>query len=134
MAFNLLNRCENAYKGYISAVTFNPPSHSFRQSKASATSLYVSLSAYLLKKPFCISRTFSFDAVLPRISAGRHLYCTVRLLTHVLCKPTHFFFHSFMADMSYFLQTNFSSVMKDRSDKYHVRVTPTRSPSRPNSR
>ncbi len=26
---------------------------------------------------------------------------TVRLLTHVLCKPTHFFFHSFIATMSY---------------------------------
>ncbi len=38
---------------------------------------------------------------------------TVRLLTHVHSKPTHFVFHSFKADMSYFLQTNFVSVMKD---------------------
>ncbi len=30
---------------------------------------------------------------------------TVRLLTHVLCKPTHFFFHSLIATMSYSFQT-----------------------------
>ncbi len=59
---------------------------------------------------------------------------TVRLLTHVLCKPTHFFFHSFIAIMSCFLQTSFSSLMKDWPDKYHVWGTPTRSPSRSNSR
>ncbi len=60
--------------------------------------------------------------------------CTVRLLTHVLCKPTHFFFHSFIATMSYSLQTSFNSVRKDWADKYHVWGTPTRSPSRSNSR
>ncbi len=38
---------------------------------------------------------------------------TVRLLTHVLCKPTHFFFHSFIATKSYYLQTSFISVMED---------------------
>ncbi len=32
---------------------------------------------------------------------------TVRLLTHVLCKTTHFFFHSFIATMSYSLQISF---------------------------
>ncbi len=58
---------------------------------------------------------------------------TVRLLTHVLCKPTHFFFHSFIATISYSPQISFSSVMKDWADKYHVRGTPTRSPSRLNS-
>ncbi len=61
-------------------------------------------------------------------------YCTVRLLTHVLCKPTHFFFHSFIATMSYSLQTTFNSVMKDWADKYHVWGTPTRSPSKSSSR
>ncbi len=59
---------------------------------------------------------------------------TVRLLTHVLCKPTHFFFHSFIATMSYCFQTSFISVMKAWADKYHVWDTPTRSPSRSNSR
>ncbi len=59
---------------------------------------------------------------------------TVHLLTHVLRTPTHFFFHSFIATMSYSLQTSFSSVMKDWVDKKHVRGTPTRSPSRSNSR
>ncbi len=51
---------------------------------------------------------------------------TVRLLTHVLCKPTHFFFHSFVATMSYSLQTSFNSLMKDCADKYHVWGTPPR--------
>ncbi len=50
---------------------------------------------------------------------------TVRLLTHVLCKPTHLFFHSVIATMSYSLQTSFNSVMKDWADKYHVWGTPT---------
>ncbi len=58
---------------------------------------------------------------------------TVRLLIHVHCKPTQFFFHSFIATMSYCLQTSFNSVMKDWADKYHVSGTPTRSPSRPRS-
>ncbi len=41
---------------------------------------------------------------------------TVHLLTHVLCKPTHFFFHSFITTMSYSLQTSFNCVMKDWAD------------------
>ncbi len=45
---------------------------------------------------------------------------TVHLLTHVLCKPTHFYFHSFIATISYSLQINLSGVMKDWADKYHV--------------
>ncbi len=45
---------------------------------------------------------------------------TVRLLTHVLCKPIHFFFQSFIATMSYSLQTSFNSLKKDWADKYHV--------------
>ncbi len=49
---------------------------------------------------------------------------TVRLLTHVLCESTHFYFHSFIATMSYSLQTNFSSVMKDWADRYHVWGSP----------
>ncbi len=60
--------------------------------------------------------------------------CTVRLLTHVHCKPTHFFFPSFIATMAYSLQTSFDSVMKDWADKFHLWGTPTRSPSRSNSR
>ncbi len=59
---------------------------------------------------------------------------TVRFLTHVLCKPTHFFFHSFIATMSYPLQTSFIGVMKGWADKFHVWGTPKRSPSRSNSR
>ncbi len=59
---------------------------------------------------------------------------TVRLQTHVLCKPTHFFFQSFIATMSNSLQTSFNSVMIDLSDKYHVWGTPTLSSSRSNSR
>ncbi len=52
----------------------------------------------------------------------------------VLCKPTHFFFHSFIATTSYSLQASFNSVMKDWADKNHVWGTPTRSPLRSNSR
>ncbi len=63
-----------------------------------------------------------------------HYTNTVRLLTHVICKPTHFFFHTFIATMSYSLQTSFNRAMKDWPDKYHVWGTPTRSPSRSNSR
>ncbi len=59
---------------------------------------------------------------------------TVRLLTHVLCKPPHFFFHSFIDTMSYSPQISFNSAMKDWVDKYHVWGTPPRSPSRSNSR
>ncbi len=44
----------------------------------------------------------------------------VRLLTHVLCKPTHFIFHSFIATISYSLQTSFRTVIKDWTDKYHA--------------
>ncbi len=58
---------------------------------------------------------------------------TVRLQTHVLCKPTHFFF-TFIATISYFLQTSFNSIMKHWADKYRVWGTPARSPSRSNSR
>ncbi len=42
---------------------------------------------------------------------------TVRLLTHVLCKPTHFFFQLFRATTSNSLQTRFNRVMKDWPDK-----------------
>ncbi len=52
------------------------------------------------------------------------LHHTMRLLTHVLCKPTHFFFPSFIATMLYFFQTSFNSVMKDWADKYDVWGTP----------
>ncbi len=75
-------------------------------------------------------RYFSFY----QISLNTEKIITVRLLTHVLWKPTHFFFHSFIATMSYSLQTSFNSVMKDWADKCHVWGTPTRSPSRSNSR
>ncbi len=59
--------------------------------------------------------------------------CTVRLPTHVLCKPTHFFFNSFIATMPYSLQTSFNSGMKDWTDKFHALGTPTRSSSRSNA-
>ncbi len=68
------------------------------------------------------------------LSFSSGCYCTVRLLTHVLCKPTHFLFHSFIATMSYCLQTSFISVRKGRADKHHVWGTPMRSSSRSNSR
>ncbi len=73
----------------------------------------------------CYACNSVWDSIIP---------ITVRLLTHVLSKPTHFFFHSFIATISYSLQTSFSSVMKDRADKYPVWGTPTRSSSRSNSR
>ncbi len=59
---------------------------------------------------------------------------TVRLLTYVLCKTTHFFFLSFIVAISYSLQTSFNSVMIDWADKYHVWGTPTESPSMSDSR
>ncbi len=45
--------------------------------------------------------------LLPRIKTMPIciLNYTVRLVTRVLCKPTHFFFHSFIATMSNSLQT-----------------------------
>ncbi len=49
---------------------------------------------------------------------------TVRLLTHVPCKPTYFFFHSFIVTMSYSLQTSFNRVMEDWPVKYHVWGSP----------
>ncbi len=68
-------------------------------------------------------------------SASSSDFCSYSALpTHVLCKPTHFFFHSFIATMSYSLQTSFNSVVKDWADKYHVCGTPKRSPSRSISR
>ncbi len=51
----------------------------------------------------------------------------VRLLTHVLCKPKHFFLQLFIATISNYLQTSFNSVMNDWPDKYHVWGTPARS-------
>ncbi len=51
---------------------------------------------------------------------GLPITLTVRLLTHVHCKPTQFFFHAFTATMSYSLQTSFNSVMKDWAHKYNV--------------
>ncbi len=53
-----------------------------------------------------------------------NLMHTVRMLTHVLCKPTRFFFHSFIATMCYPLQTSFNSVMKDWADKAMYGVQP----------
>ncbi len=68
---------------------------------------------------------------LPTSSLKSHVQrYTVRLLTQVLCKPTHFVFQSFIATIFFSLQTSFSSAMKDWAEKYHVSGTPTRSPSR----
>ncbi len=58
---------------------------------------------------------------LPKPRQWPHV--TVHLLTHVHCKPTHFVFYPFKADMSYSLQTNFVSVMKDWADKYPIHGT-----------
>ncbi len=71
-----------------------------------------------------------------RLQSGTRKFSsgTVRLLTHALCKPTHFFFYSFIATMPYCLQTSFISVMKGWAVKYYVWGAPTRSPSRSNSR
>ncbi len=41
---------------------------------------------------------------------------TVRLLTHVHCKPTHFVFQLVKATMSNSLQTSFNRVMHDWPD------------------
>ncbi len=81
-----------------------------------------------------LSRQFIHYLVIYLNIVGCQRGCTVRLLTHVHCKPTHFFFHSFIATMSYPPQTSFISVMKGWADKFHVWGTPTRSPSRSNSR
>ncbi len=54
---------------------------------------------------------------------------TVRLLTHVLCKPTHSFFKLFIATMYNSLQTSFSRFMKNWPNMGHVWGTPTKSPS-----
>ncbi len=44
---------------------------------------------------------------------GKQIFVhTVRLLTHVLCKLTLFFFNSFIATMSYSLQTSFIVLWK----------------------
>ncbi len=70
----------------------------------------------LLCTQACGHRAFSWPRVRPdwmRWLVGFIRKTTVRLLTHVLCKPIHFFFHSFIATMPYSLQTSFSSVMKD---------------------
>ncbi len=100
---------------------------------------------FLQKFPFCPSSTSSKNLVVLYFSFSSHMsrmtftsfflspnwnaftftrrqkrtaaIPTVRLLTHVLCKPTHFFFHPFIATMSYSLQTSFDSVMKDWVDK-----------------
>ncbi len=71
-----------------------------------------------------------FHPILTNLSSSQHVLQkrTVRLLTNVLCKPTHFFFHSFIATMSYSPQISFNGVMKDWADKNHVWGTPTRSP------
>ncbi len=68
--------------------------------------------------------SWSFSiTMLPRLIDPLGCRYTVRLLTHVLCKPTHFFFHSFIATMPYCVQTSFNSLMKDWVDKYDWNVT-----------
>ncbi len=60
--------------------------------------------------------------------------CIERSQTHVLCKPTHFFFQLLIDRMSNYIQTSFTGAMKDWTDKYHLWGTPTRSLSWSNSR
>ncbi len=95
----------------------------------------------LLRKRVCdsfstdhaIMRNLKKHSSFIRKRSPQGIRSTVRLLTHVHCKPTHFFFHSFIATISYSPQTSFNSGMKDWVDKYHVWGTPTRSYFRPNS-
>ncbi len=68
------------------------------------------------------------------VTPERPITSTVRLLTHVRCKPTHFFFNSLIPTMSNSIQTSLDNNMKDWADKYHVWGTPTSSPSRSISR
>ncbi len=49
---------------------------------------------------------------------------TVHLLTHVICKPTPFFFLSFIATISYSLQISYNRVTKDWAKKNYVWGTP----------
>ncbi len=71
----------------------------------------------LVTVPFQLRRhsALARDLFVPVRHSYKTVY-TVRLLTHVLCKPTHFFFHSFIATMSYSLQTSFNSAEKDWAD------------------
>ncbi len=98
---------------------------------------YVKLDDKIAKDAYKIKRTYFFkkgQQEKEKLNSVFGYSYTVRLPTHVHCKPTHFVFHSFIAKMSYSLQTSFNSLMKDWGDKYHVWGTPTRSPSRSNSR
>ncbi len=70
------------------------------------------------KLPSYIHRT-TYEAYKRR---GRQY--TVRLRTHVLHKPTHFFFHSFIATISYSLQTSFNSLIKTLPIYTMYRVPP----------
>ncbi len=97
------------------------------------TALTQALQAYDVEELRVRLIKWSWLAELTPLYSNRHAY-TVRLLTHVLCKPTHFVFPSLIAAMSYSLQTSLNSVMKDWADKWHVWGTPTRSPSRSISR
>ncbi len=94
-------------------------------------------SLYLDGTPCVLGSTtgaMKYAADKPGEKTYNFLYSTVRLLTHVLCKPPLFFFQLFIPTKSDSLQTNISSAMKDWADKYHVWGTPSRSPSRSNSR
>ncbi len=76
---------------------------------SSLTNLNLSVSS----GSYCTSEIVGFRVMVT------HFY-TVRLLTHVHCKPRLFFLHSFIVTMLYCLRTSFTGVMKDWADKYHV--------------
>ncbi len=69
---------------------------------------------------FHFQALLSFTKYEQRCMFDPSLINTVRLLTHVLCKPTHFFFHSFIATMSHSPQISLSSVMKDWADICYI--------------
>ncbi len=97
--------------------------------------LFVGSHTRLQKPTYVVSIRFTVISKPKKIKGvQKWQQCTVHLLTHVLCKPTHFFFHSFIATMSYCLQTSFIGVMKGLAVKNHVWGTPTWSNSRSNSR
>ncbi len=71
---------------------------------------------------FLFTKDPSFNECLSTYLLGqaytaRHTVC---LLTHVICKPSHFFLQLFIVTMSNSIQKCLNNVMKDWRDKYHV--------------
>ncbi len=64
------------------------------------------------------AKNSKLEACLDNPSARLPIQGTVRLLTHVHCKPTHFFFLSFIATISYCLQTSFNSFQAEMMETF----------------